>query len=193
VRFVRHPKRPGWGIGRVIAEGADKIEVHFETVGLKHLARSVVALEEVAEETIEESSPVRALMRGRFPADVTDAQLIAFVDGWVALLERRDYAGAHAYAAHHPDEPWTPESMREVIEGYGVARSGQRATVDAAPTDVVPRREVTRWPANAGSEIGEIWYDLGIDGRASDLTATFALVQRVDGGIDVCLHDIHVM
>jgi hypothetical protein len=48
------------------------------------------------------------------------------------------------------------------------------------------------WAANAYGEVGEIWYDLNIDGVASDLTSTFRVV-RVQGGLVVRLNDIHVM
>jgi len=40
--------------------------------------------------------------------------------------------------------------------------------------------------------IGDIWYDLNIDGYASDLTATFFIQKRTDGLVLV-LNDIHVM
>ncbi|MBA3503426.1 MAG: DUF3553 domain-containing protein [Deltaproteobacteria bacterium] len=44
--LVRHTRRPEWGIGRVIAEGDDGIDVEFETAGRK-LVRNVELLEEV--------------------------------------------------------------------------------------------------------------------------------------------------
>ena len=40
--------------------------------------------------------------------------------------------------------------------------------------------------------IGEIWYDLNIDGVTTDLTATFFIVHD-RAGIKVMLSDIHVM
>lgn len=56
---------------------------------------------------------------------------------------------------------------------------------------------VTRQPStalgdNRYGEVGEIWYDLNIDGVASDLTATFRVVH-VPEGLIVRLNDIHVM
>lgn len=47
MKFVRHPKRPGWGIGRVVREEGDKIDVYFEAVGPKPLVRSMANLEDV--------------------------------------------------------------------------------------------------------------------------------------------------
>ena len=42
-----------------------------------------------------------------FPATVTDAELIAFLDRWAALLEGEDYQAAFAYAAHDPEKDVT--------------------------------------------------------------------------------------
>jgi hypothetical protein len=127
------------------------------------------------------------------PETVTDAELIAFVDRWAALLEREDYPAAHAFTAHDEYHGWTPDLMRRVIKGYGEARPDQRVTVAGVPSDVRQRKEVDRWePPSPGGEVGEVWYDLNLDGVVSDLTATFRLV-RVPGGLLVRLNDIHVM
>jgi hypothetical protein len=65
-------------------------------------------------------------------------------------------------------------------------------TVRGVPSDVQQRKEVDRWEPNENDEVGEIWYDLNIDGVASDLTATFVMVD-VDEGLSLRLRDIHVM
>ncbi len=127
-----------------------------------------------------------------FSATVTDAELIAFLDRWAALLESEDYQAAFAHTAHGPATEWTPALVREVIKGYSNATSSQRVTVQGVPTDTAPRKDVTRWPTNSVGSCGEIWYDLNIDGKASDLTAIFSL-QWAGDGIRVCLDDIHVM
>jgi hypothetical protein len=122
----------------------------------------------------------------------TDAELIAFVDQWAALMEQEDYAAAHALTEHDAHQGWTPDLMREVVKGYGEAQDEQRVTVAGVPSDIAQRKEVDRWEINASGEVGEVWYDLNIDGVASDLTATFRLV-RVPGGLVMRLNDIHVM
>ncbi len=126
------------------------------------------------------------------PATATDADLIAFADGWAALMEREDYAAAYGYTDHIPEMQWTPDLLRQVVKSYGDAREDQRVTVAGVPSDVSQRKQVDRWEANRYAEVGEIWYDLNIDGVASDLTATFRIV-RVPGGLIVRLNDIHVM
>jgi hypothetical protein len=126
------------------------------------------------------------------PDSVTDAELIAFVDGWAAHLEREDYAAAFGFTDHDPAQDWTPELLRDVIKAYGDARKAQRVTVAGVASDVTQHKEVARWKPNPRGEVGEIWYDLNIDGVASDLTATFRLV-RVPAGLVVRLNDVHVM
>lgn len=124
-----------------------------------------------------------------FPEATADADLIEFVDQWAGLMEREDYAAAYAFTEHDDYHGWTPELMRQVVTSYGEAGEGQRVTLTGG---IGQRKEVDRWGPNAAGEVGEIWYDLNIDGVASDLTATFRLV-RVPGGLVVRLNDIHVM
>lgn len=126
------------------------------------------------------------------PESATDADLIEFADRWAALMEKEDYEGAYAFTDHDPHQGWTPDLMRQVVKSYGDARADQRVTVAGVPSDVNQRKEVDRWEPNPSGAIGEIWYDLNIDGVASDLTATF-WVERVPGGLVVRLNDIHVM
>ena len=126
------------------------------------------------------------------PATVTDADLIAFVDRWTALLEREEYQAAIDFTDHIPEMKWSPSLVREVIKTYGEANPNQRVTVEGVPTDITQRKHVDRWPTNSHGCFGEVWYDLNINGQASDLTATFEL-KRADGGVTVHLNDIHVM
>ena len=126
------------------------------------------------------------------PATATDADLIAIVDQWVALLELEDYEAAFSMTSHVADTGWTPALLREVIQGYGDARPGQRVTLHGVPTDVTQKKEVTRWRTERHGFFGELWYDLNIDGKATDLTATFSLKQT-GGRVTFYLNDIHVM
>ena len=87
---------------------------------------------------------------------------------------------------------WTPELIRNVIKSYGKASPTQRVTLAGKPTDISQRSEVTRWPQNRLKGIGEVWYDLNIDGFASDLTATF-WITSTPAGLIIRLNDIHVM
>jgi hypothetical protein len=126
------------------------------------------------------------------PATISDAELIALIDQWAMLLDREEYESAFAFTDHIPEMHWSPGLLRDVIQGYGAADANQRVTADGVPTDIVQRKDVTRWPTNAHCCFGEIWYDLNINGKASDLTATFVL-KWSDGRVTIQLNDIHVM
>jgi Protein of unknown function (DUF3553) len=44
-QWVRHPKFPNWGIGRVLGQSGDTIQVLFQMVGEKKLSERIVVLE----------------------------------------------------------------------------------------------------------------------------------------------------
>ena len=122
----------------------------------------------------------------------SDNEILQFIDDWAALLEREDYDAAFAYTDHDPATGWTPNLIRETIKAYGHRRPDQRVTVSGVPSDVTQRKEVSRAKKNATGRIGEIWYDLNIDGVASDLTAIFDVILD-RGQLRIVLNDIHVM
>lgn len=126
------------------------------------------------------------------PLDSSDADLIAFADRWAALMESEDYTAAFALTEHDPAMQWTPELIRNAIKTYGDAAPSQRVTLHGKSTDISQRKNVDRWDVNAHGSVGEIWYDLCIDGIVSDLTVTLTLFQRSDGLV-IQLNDIHVM
>lgn len=125
------------------------------------------------------------------PHNISDDELIRFIDEWVALLEREDYEAAYEHTDRILSMEWTPDLIREVIKAYGDADPNQKVTLQGEPTDITQRKEVDWWESK-GDNFGEIWYDLNIDGKVSDLTATFQL-QRSGEGVTIYLNDIHVM
>lgn len=127
-----------------------------------------------------------------FPANVSDAELINFIDEWVVFLEREDYETAYNHTDQVMEMHWTSELIREVIKAYGNADPGQKVTLEGTPTDITQHKEVDRSSTSGEGYCGEIWYDLNIDGKVTDLTATFDLWQSPEG-IVVRLNDIHVM
>lgn len=126
------------------------------------------------------------------PITATDEELVRFIDRWAALMELEDYEQAYAFTGHIPEMGWSPTLMRDVIKAYGERDREQKVTLHGKPTDITQRKGISRWPRNDQREIGEIWYDLNIDGYVSDLTATFSIVEH-DAGLEVKLNDIHVM
>ena len=126
------------------------------------------------------------------PSNSSDEALIAYIDRWAALLEKEEYDAAFATTDSEPEMRWTADLIRQVIKAYGDCSPSQRVTLEGKPTDISQRKMVSRWPKNRGGYIGQIWYDLNIDGLASDLTATFGIVA-VDHGLILRLNDVHVM
>jgi hypothetical protein len=122
----------------------------------------------------------------------SDKDLIAFVDRWASLLEKEAYSEAYELTEHDASMRWTPELIRDVIKEYGEALADQHVTLEGKPTDIKQRKEVMRWRINARGHIGQVWYDLNINGLASDLTATFWIVSTKDGLL-LELNDVHVM
>ena len=122
------------------------------------------------------------------PADAPDADLIAFVDGWVVRLEREEYDAALAMIGQAPGAGWSPALLREAVR-----RHGERVTLEGVAGEgrgpLV--KEVARWPTKADGTCGEIWYDLYVDGRRSDLTALFYL-RPAAGGVALHLIDVSV-
>ena len=126
------------------------------------------------------------------PNDAPDVAFIAAVDAWAALLEAEDYQGAFDITDHVDAMEWTPDLIREVIKSYGEADPGQRVTVAGKPNDIRQRKNVRRFPKNKAEMVGEVWYDLNINGLASDLTALFG-IRAKPMGLVLTLDDIHVM
>ena len=126
------------------------------------------------------------------PITVTDEELIQFIDHWAELLEQEDYEAAFNFTDHHDNDGWDAESMRDAIKRQDAADPNRHVTLKGSPTHRAQDKEVDRFPeGNAHGYMGEIWYDLNINGQVSDLTATFSLHQTAEG-IIVKLMDIHV-
>jgi hypothetical protein len=109
------------------------------------------------------------------PDAISDEQLLAFLDEWAAHLEKEDYEAAFDYTDHVSETHWTPQRIREFIKFYG------KVTVQGISTDIRQRKNITKYPVKEDGYFGYIWYDLNIDGKASDLTATFDLYKVKDG------------
>jgi len=124
------------------------------------------------------------------PQTATDDQIVGVVDRWVQLLEAQEYEQALSLIGNGPSG-WTSDLLRQFIEGYGDAEPNQRVTLQGKPTDITQRIEVSRWPEQQGC-VGEVWYDLNINGFASDITATFD-IRTTSGGLVLYLNDVHVM
>lgn len=128
------------------------------------------------------------------------------IHSWLDLLADEKYRDAYAFTLHDPYYEWTPELLEQVINGYGLPYEN----------DGSPKYKVTKWstainedncryneeitffdkPRDYSSqnllEIGEVYYNLPLDGEWSDLTATVIILQSADF-TTLELNEIHVM
>ncbi len=137
------------------------------------------------------------------PINASDEQLLELVRSWATLLANEDYRAAFELTDHDPYYRWTPELIQTVVQNYGsVEPLVDRAMFKVSPLDSAvggptPRQEVQRFenPRRLGGErlpvLGNIWFDLPLNGEWSDLTATFE-IQESEDGVSLVLNDIHV-
>lgn len=137
-----------------------------------------------------QSNSAHDLLMITLPSNSTNDEILEAIDAWVVKLEQEDYSAALAMVEHRPS--WTPELLRKVIKSYGDELPEQRVTLEARRTDISQRKEVDRWDDAPNGTLGEVWYDLGINGLVSDLTATFRILPR-EGRLVFYLTDVHVM
>lgn len=133
-----------------------------------------------------------------FPNDPSSEALLAFLEAWVERLEDDDYEGAFEMTFVPEDAYWTPDLMRRVISNYGTIddrEDGHRFKV-SFPRNFhsgnVGQFDVLRFEGNPPENLGEVIYDLPLDGNWSDVTAIFRIVRR-DDGVVLQLKDIHVL
>jgi hypothetical protein len=135
------------------------------------------------------------------PPDATDADLLAAVRSWVDLLAAGEYAQAQGMLVRVEQErDWPAVRVAEVIAAYeprpqARAEGAVRVTPvrTARVADVLPRHAVARWGEGCRpGVVGDIHFDLPINGAWSDLMANF-FFRRVPGGLALELWDLHVV
>ena len=123
--------------------------------------------------------------------DATDADILRAVEEWLRLLEDEEYERA-AEAVNLPGQaPWTPELLTKVVKRYNRANPATRITSSGESASRRLRREV-QWFDDDDATAGFVWFDLYVDHRQSDLTATFDILRAGDR-LNLSLIDIHVM
>lgn len=139
------------------------------------------------------------------PANATDKEILEVARKWAAVLARQDYDAAFAMTAHDPYFRWTPDLIKAVIQGYGLPEprwDGKIFRVTPIESAVggpppPPRHEVKYYeqphPISETDQmaVGEVWFDLPLNGEWSDLTVTFKICRSEDRTVLV-LNEIHV-
>lgn len=137
------------------------------------------------------------------PLNANDHEILDIAKEWVAALAKEDYQTAFDLTGHDPYYRWTPALIKSVINGYGLPeprRDGKvfRITpIEEAKGEITPLHKVEYFEDPEDIEetgetaIGEVWFDLPLNGEWSDLTATFQ-IRRNKQNILLVLNDIHV-
>jgi hypothetical protein len=135
------------------------------------------------------------------PSEAPDDQILGLVEEWIDRLAEERYDDALRLVAARSH--WTPDLLRKVVEGYGLAEphpsgaafkvTSPRTARKSSTSPLSQNRRVQRWitpnPANA---IGIVEYDLPLNGSWSDLTALFDL-KLVGSELALELDDVHVL
>jgi hypothetical protein len=125
------------------------------------------------------------------PQNATDEQIVAYLDRWAGLLEQEDYEGA-ADMIDMEESGWDAEAIRETIKSYDEGNAALRVTVEGEPNPHEQRKEIDRWPETLpNGRFGHVWYDLNIDGKISDMTATF-FAHESPNGVVLVLEEIGI-
>jgi hypothetical protein len=135
------------------------------------------------------------------PANASEADILAVVHRWVDLLAQGEYAQAQSLLRRDGAErQWPAEVVALSIASYGpppTVDAGEESRVtpvsEARVADVQPRASVSRRGKSGRPEVvGDVPFDLPINGVWSDLTAIFFL-RQIPGGIALKPFDIHVL
>ena len=126
---------------------------------------------------------------------------------WMELLADEKYVEAYELTMHDPYYGWTPLLLESIISGYGLpyepgeevfkVTSPQIAIVDSSShvvyNDITFFEEPKKYSESMPEvkRIGCLFYDLPLNGKWSDLSVTFTLLQ-VDVFLMLELNEIHI-
>ncbi|MBC6607061.1 hypothetical protein H8B13_09540 [Hymenobacter sp. BT188] len=137
------------------------------------------------------------------PLDSSDEDLLNAVRFWVQLLQNERYEEAYNYTHQNPYYEWSPQLIRDIIYGYGIAQLEPGAEIykvtsiqkDIGANDR-PYAEVDfHMPRKHRLKntlvVAEIWFSLPLNDEWSDLIATFSVLYMSDR-VSLELQEIHV-
>ena len=139
--------------------------------------------------------PLYAALANAMKLNSTDNEILSFVASWVNYLVQEDYESAFSLVKHDPYYQLSPKLLEETINGYGLPEphpSGEVYKVTSPETAIgmIGQKLVTREMVSE-SCAGYVYYDLPLNGKWSDLTASFRLeIQKEE--LSLVLEEIHV-
>lgn len=122
---------------------------------------------------------------------------------WLDLLTKEDYTEAYNLTEHDPYYKWTPASIEDYINGYGlpyekgdtVYKVTDWRKIDNGrtnPMDILLFDNPKTDDSKKYKRIGIVHYDIPMNGERSDLTVIFSILQA-DNYLTLELNDIHVL
>jgi hypothetical protein len=133
------------------------------------------------------------------PAGAEDKDVLAIVHEWIGFLAADDYEQAQALLNHDKAEhEWSADLVKKVVSMYsppGGAGPARVTPIEGAKAgDFEPTRMVNRRGAGEGRPevIGEVHFDVPINGTWSDMTAMF-LLREESGQLSLELYDMQVL
>ena len=131
------------------------------------------------------------------PANASDETILNRVREWVNLLAADRVEEALALlSAEDAERDWPPDRVREAIAGYELepdVLSAVTPVETARAEDIQPSHTVDRWEHESRpGVVGDVAFDLPVNGVWSDLTALF-WIKQVPEGLALELYDIHIL
>ncbi len=127
---------------------------------------------------------------------------------WIELLAEEKYTEAYDLTLHDPYYQWSPTDIENVINGYGLPYEAPDKKFKVTPPllaafdsnsnpykDIVFYEDSTIKPHRLHNEMmvmGDICYNLPLNGEWSDLSALFKILKK-DDFVMLELNDIHVL
>ena len=124
---------------------------------------------------------------------------------WIKLLSEEKYEEAYDLTTHDPYYQWTPVSIKRTINGYGLEEEifDEEYRVTAIETAVLESvdhkvyKDIMLFDtplkhSPSFNIVGDVHYDLPLNGQWSDLTASFKILQYSDF-VALELNEIHVI
>lgn len=133
------------------------------------------------------------------PENAPDDEILSAVRSWVELLAADNFEAGYAMLQHYPNEPWAPDFLRMWISNYGwhdPMKDGSTFRVTSWKTATGREKhyqDVVRYDSPAADHsLGDVHFDLPLNGEWSDLTAIFSFFNHA-GFLVLQLDDVHVL
>ena len=147
------------------------------------------------------------------PINAEVHEIKAVLVEWTELMAQEKYTEAlelipYDEFHYYEENEWTPELLEAVVNGYGIVFSTKEELIEdfgcinkitslnAMPDrdEIIESIEIEhdlKWLRE--NDLAEIWYDVPLNGKQSDLTGRFIIRKIDEQHITLIFEDLHVM